>query len=197
MGRDTGYLSGIERDTGRLHLRPLRASDASEFVRVHDESQAAWEPWTPLGDPDVDLEERFRRELTRAAQGLSVGTHLRLGAFADDELVGLFSLNEIVMGAFESAYASWQVAVSRMGQGYGREGVLALLDIAFTDAPVGVGLHRVQANVMPANGRSLRLASRVGFRREGVAARYLRIAGAWEEHVMHAITREEWLRSKE
>jgi len=32
----------------------------------------------------------------------------------------------------------------------------------------------------------------VGFRREGIAARYLRIAGRWEDHVMHAVTREEW-----
>jgi [ribosomal protein S5]-alanine N-acetyltransferase len=175
-------------------LRPLRASDAPEFVRVHEESQEAWAPWTPLGDPDIDLEERFRRELTRGGQGLRAGTHLRLAAFADESLVGFFSLNDIVRGVFESAYASWQVAVSRMGQGYGKDGVLALLDIAFSDAPVGVGLHRVQANVMPANERSLRLASSIGFRREGVAARYLRIAGSWEEHVMHAITREEWRR---
>ena len=161
---------------------------------MFEESEGAWTPWTPTADPELSISERFGRELERAAQGRETGTHLRLAAFVDDaELVGLFSLNEIVRGVFESAYASWQVAASRMGQGLGTEGVRALLGIAFDAPPSGLGLHRVQANVMPANAASLRIASRVGFRREGVAARYLKIAGSWEEHVMHALTREEWV----
>jgi ribosomal-protein-alanine N-acetyltransferase len=50
----------------------------------------------------------------------------------------------------------------------------------------------VQANVMPRNGRSLRVLERAGFRPEGLALRYLEIAGCWEDHMMLAITREEW-----
>jgi len=175
-------------------LRALRDADESEFARVFVESEEAWAPWTPTADPELNISERFRRELARAAQGRQTGAYLRLAAFVEgDQLIGLFSLNEIVRGVFESAYASWQVATSRTGQGLGTEGVRALLGIAFDTPPSGLGLHRVQANVMPANGPSLRIASKVGFRREGVAARYLKIAGSWEEHVMHALTREEWV----
>jgi ribosomal-protein-alanine N-acetyltransferase len=55
-----------------------------------------------------------------------------------------------------------------------------------------VGLHRVQAAVMPHNLPSLRVLDKVGYRREGVAKRYLSIAGAWEDHVLFAMTAEEW-----
>src|SRR5262249_20067122 len=69
------------------------------------------------------------------------------------------------------------------------EAVAATLSWAFS----AVRLHRVQAAVMPRNTASLRVVARVGFRREGVAERYLCIAGSWEDHVIFAVTAEEWL----
>jgi len=64
-----------------------------------------------------------------------------------------------------------------------------MLDFAFSG--IGAGLHRVQANIIPSNLASLRLAERAGFRREGLAERYLNIAGEWQDHLMYAKTREE------
>ena len=95
------------------------------------------------------------------------------------------------MGDYLTVSAGWQVSADRMGEGYGTEGVRGLVEVGFADHPNGLGLHRVQANIMPGNAASLRIAEKVGFRREGVALRYLKIAGAWEDHVMFALTREE------
>lgn len=186
-------LPGIDRTAGRLRLRPLELGDEEEFTRVVLSSREAWAPWLPASHRALTMAERFKRELDRAERGLSAGTHLRLAAFLEGgELVGFFALNEVVRGVFDSAHASWQVAAGRMGEGIGTDGVRGLLTIAFDEEPEGIGLHRVQANIMPRNGPSLRVAEKVGFRREGLAERYLRIAGAWEDHVMLALTREEW-----
>ena len=183
----------ITRETTHLLLRPLAAEDERDFVHLVETSREAWAPWTPAGDPGLDPAERFRREVTRGARGRASGTHLRLAAFdRTGELIGFFALNEIVRGVFQSCYASWQVGVTRMGEGLGTEGVAGLLEVAFAEPTDGLGLHRVQANVMPRNAASMRIAEKVGFRREGLAIRYLKIAGAWEDHVMHALTREEW-----
>ena len=38
----------------------------------------------------------------------------------------------------------------------------------------------------------MRVLDKVGYRREGTAERYLCIAGAWEDHVLFAMTAEEW-----
>ncbi|HSH76339.1 MAG TPA: GNAT family protein, partial [Longimicrobiales bacterium] len=167
-------------------------ADRGEFVRVLEVSRDAWTPWMPSRPSDPSGADAFELELTRARTGREAGTHLRLAAFLEDHrLAGLFSLNEIVRGPFQSGYAGWSVSADQVGRGLGTEGVRALLDIAFTDAPVGLGLHRVQANIIPENGASLRIAEKVGLRREGLALRYLRIAGAWEDHLMFALTREE------
>ncbi|MDX1647277.1 MAG: GNAT family N-acetyltransferase, partial [Longimicrobiales bacterium] len=131
-------LPTVRRRTDRLTLRPLGQEDEGEYVRVCSESAEAWRPWIPAGEPGVSVQRLFRRELERSSLGARAGTHLRLAAFADDgSLVGLFALNEIVRGVFQSAYASWQVAADRMRRGYGTEGVRALLDLAFEDPPDG------------------------------------------------------------
>jgi ribosomal-protein-alanine N-acetyltransferase len=54
-----------------------------------------------------------------------------------------------------------------------------------------LGLHRLQAAVMPKNHASLRVLSRNGFREEGTALRYLQIAGIWEDHKILAKTVED------
>lgn len=185
-------LIAVERRTRRMALRALVPDDATEFARVLDVSRADWAPWMPAAPEGSTEADVFERELARAIRGRDAGTHLRLAGFLEDgRLAGLFSLNEIVRGPFESAYAGWSVSTEVMRQGLGTEGVRALLDIAFDDPPDGLGLHRVQANIIPRNAASLRIAEKVGLRREGLALRYLRIAGRWEDHVMFAVTREE------
>ena len=71
------------------------------------------------------------------------------------------------------------------------EAMRAMLDIAFAPEPEGLGLHRVQANIIPENAASLRVAEKLRMRREGMALRYLHIGGAWRDHIMFAITAEE------
>jgi ribosomal-protein-alanine N-acetyltransferase len=54
-----------------------------------------------------------------------------------------------------------------------------------------VGLHRLEIAVRPENAASLRVAEKLGFRREGHALRYLHIDGDWRDHVLFALTAEE------
>lgn len=85
------------------------------------------------------------------------------------------------------------VGASHLGRGHGTGGVRACLDVALTSkVEGGLGLHRVEANVIPTNVASLALVMRAGFRREGFSLRYLEISGRWRDHERRAITAEEW-----
>ncbi|WP_330651588.1 GNAT family N-acetyltransferase [Tepidibacter aestuarii] len=44
-------------------------------------------------------------------------------------------------------------------------------------------LHRIEANIMPKNKASLRVVEKLGFYNEGLALKYLKINGKWEDHI--------------
>jgi ribosomal-protein-alanine N-acetyltransferase len=168
-----------------MRLRPLVESDRAEFVRVRTVSEELFREWLPAREKSLD--ELFEEEL---AKNRMEDRYLRLaGVTAHGRLAGFFNLNEIVRGVFQNAYAAWSVSAEVAGQGYGTEGTRGLFDLAFSEK--GLALHRVQANIIPSNAPSLRLAEKVGMRREGLAERYLKIDGQWQDHVMYAKTVEE------
>lgn len=181
-------MSALECRTERMCVRELAPSDEAEFVRMHEVSREHFADWMPVLSPS----ELFERALaTTSYEGRDGRTCVRLvGEVDDGRIAGVFALSEIVRGFFRSTYASWAVSEEFKRAGYGTEGVRGMLDIAFSEDQ-GLGLHRVQANIIPGNTPSMGLAEKVGFRREGLAERYLLIAGEWQDHVMYAMTVEE------
>jgi len=106
----------------------------------------------------------------------------------DGAIVGLFSLSQIFLGNFRSAYLGYWVAAPFAGKGYMTEGMELLLGYAFRT----LKLHRVEANVQPGNQASLALLRRTGFRQEGISPRYLKIGGRWRDHERWAMTVEDF-----
>jgi RimJ/RimL family protein N-acetyltransferase len=91
---------------------------------------------------------------------------------------GGFNLNAITRGLELKADITWWVAAPLCGRGLATEGVAALLAHALEDLPRGLGLHQVQAWISRDNEASIRLAQRVGLRRQGDTQSYLQTGGA-------------------
>jgi [ribosomal protein S5]-alanine N-acetyltransferase len=157
-------------------LRPMQPSDRDAWVRAFVASRDFLAPWTPASD--ALPEELFATQLDRQRSGSA----LKCVAVEGGEIAGWFNLNDIVRGASHHANAGWSVNAAFAGRGVATVGVGALLDLAFGEA----ALHRVACGIMPRNARSLRVAEKCGFRREGYAPEMLRIAGVWEDHVLLA-----------
>lgn len=172
---------------GRLRLRSLRPDDREEYLRVHEVSRDHFAPWMSSSGPALTTGTLFEEELLRAEEEAAVGTGVRLVAeLQDGRIAGFFTLSQIFRRAFQNAYAGWSVSADEIGRGIATEGVIALLDLAFAAPPAGLGLHRVQANVIPSNQASVRVAQKAGFRLEGIAKAYLRIGGEWRDHLLFA-----------
>jgi ribosomal-protein-alanine N-acetyltransferase len=97
-------------------------------------------------------------------------------------------LSQVFRGSFKNAFLGFYGFSSFVHQGYMTEAVSLGLRHAFRT----MRLHRVEANLQPANHESRALVERLGFRREGFSPRYLRIAGRWRDHERWAILAEEW-----
>ena len=99
------------------------------------------------------------------------------------DLVGVVNVSEIVGGAFRSGYLGYYAFAPHAQRGLMSEG----LALVIADVFRRLRLHRLEANIQPANRRSIRLVRRLGFRREGYSPRYLKVGGRWRDHERWAI----------
>lgn len=109
-------------------------------------------------------------------------------AVSSDELAGVINLNDILRYTLQSARLGYYAFAPHAGKGWMRAG----LGLALAEAFGTLRLHRVEANVQPANRRSIALVRSLGFRREGVARGYLKIGGRWQDHERWALLADEW-----
>ena len=166
----------------RAVLTRPRPDDEAEFLARVAASRDLHTPWVnPPARP-----EAYRAYLRRLRQHDQTGFLVR--DREGDGLVGVINVGNIVLGSFRSAYLGYYAFVPLAGQGFMTEGLVLTVDYAFA----ALGLHRVEANVQPANTRSLALVKRLGFRLEGLSPRYLMIGGDWRDHERWAVTIEEW-----
>jgi ribosomal-protein-alanine N-acetyltransferase len=131
-----------------------------------------------------DSEQELRDSLGASADvRLSYGIREEAG-----QLAGVVNISSIIRGPFQNGFIGYYALSPFEGRGYLHAGLAAVLDRAFGEH----GLHRVEANIQPANTRSARLVLGLGFRLEGHSPRYLRIGEEWRDHDRYAVTVEEW-----
>ncbi len=170
----------------RVGLRVLAREDRAEFLALARESHRLHRPWTyppERADQFEELYSRSRRDDFLCVLACRTDT----GAIA-----GVFTISQIVRGAFQSAYLGYYAHERHAGQGLMREALEQILDHSFGP----LGLHRVEANIQPGNQPSIALARGAGFRLEGFSPRYLLIGGQWRDHERYAITADEHAAAK-
>ena len=160
-------------------VRPATEADAEALLALRLANRAHFQIAEPRR-PEVFFTLDQQHALLAASDGMF------LGAFAGAEMLGFARLSNVVLGAFDNAYLGYAVSAAHGGRGIGTLLVRHAVNLAW-----GRGLHRVQAAVRTDNPASMRVLEKVGFRREGLALRYLHLDGDWRDHVLHAITRED------
>lgn len=162
-----------------LAAQPALAEAAAAFYR---RNRAAFAPFDPVQPEEFfsagGQRERLSRDLAQAEAGRSF-RFLLVRPGQPGKVVGLVGLNEIVRGAFQSCFLSYKVDAALWGRGYGSEAIEAVTGWGFRV----LGLHRIEANIMPRNLASRRAAEKAGYEEEGLSRHYLRINGRWEDHL--------------
>ena len=159
----------------------LARDDRTEFLALARESHRLHRPWTYPPERADQFDELYSR--SRRDDFLCV-----LAVRTDNgAIAGVFTISQIVRGAFQSAYLGYYAHGRHARQGLMREAMEQVLDHAFGP----LALHRLEANIQPGNQPSIALARGSGFRLEGFSPRYLLIGGQWRDHERYAITADE------
>jgi [ribosomal protein S5]-alanine N-acetyltransferase len=158
-------------------LGRVTRADANDLIAANRENQQYHLPWVTSFTDQTGFDNWLARGLTGPNVGL-IARERTTGA-----VVGVVNINEIVMGAFQSAYLGYYGMARFSRKGLMTEALRAAVSYAFDD----LGLHRLEANIQPENHASIALVHRIGFRKEGFSPRYLRIDGEWRDHERWAL----------
>ena len=102
-------------------------------------------------------------------------------------MLGGCTLSGVQRGVQQSCTLGYWAGETHAGKGYVTAAVRALIPFVFEE----LKLHRLQAACLPENERSRSVLRKCGFTEEGIARGYLRINGAWRDHVVYAILRDD------
>lgn len=163
-----------------IQLNRVVRADAADLISANRANQDYHLPWVTSFTDQAGFDNWFARSLT--------GPHIGLIARepVSGQIVGVVNVNEIVAGAFQSAYLGYYGMSRFSRKGLMTEALRAAVDYAFND----LGLHRLEANIQPENQASIALVRRLGFQKEGFSPRYLRINGEWRDHERWALLAE-------
>lgn len=172
-----------------IYLRVLEARDAQDLLNLRVHNHTFLQPFEPIRDAEYLTLEWQLQDIENHQHGADTDQSYAFGIFLQetDELIGRIAITGISRGPAQHANLGYFLAEEHNGKGYMTEAVKQCVAFAFRE----LHLHRIQAGVMPRNLRSGRVLEKAGFRVEGLAKRYIRINGQWEDHILYAITTED------
>jgi ribosomal-protein-alanine N-acetyltransferase len=165
-----------------VELRSVTSRDRAAYLAATRASLDLHRPWVDPPTSDEGFTALVRRARDESFEPMIVRRR------EDRDIVGFFNLSHIIRGDLPSAFLGFGAVAGHQGQGYMTEGLMLVLSRAFG----GLRLHWVEANIPPANARSIALVRRCGFVKEGLSERYLKVGGRWRDHERWAIRAELW-----
>jgi ribosomal-protein-alanine N-acetyltransferase len=174
-----------ELTTPRLRLRQIGPADTEALFEIH--SDVTWMRWYGV-DPVTDRGQAIQlAELFASWHVAGTGFRWALESKDNKRLIGtcgLFRWNK----SWRNCVIGYEIARNCHGRGYMREALTAILDYGFNE----MNLHRVQAETHPDNTASIGLATRLGFRFEGVHREQAFWTGSFHDLNCYSLLQREW-----
>ncbi|MEL6534996.1 MAG: GNAT family protein [Bacteroidota bacterium] len=174
----------------RLLLQSPSEVSPSSMLAYATRNEVFFAPWLPKRHPDF-LTLPFQEKLLAArAQEMEAGREVTFYFSEQDtphQIIGDLSFFGIIRGAMLSCLVGYKTDGNHLRQGYMREALQRGIDLVFDE----MGLHRVEANIMPRNEPSVGLIKKLGFEYQGVAKRIIKINGVWEDHAQYVLLNQE------
>ena len=178
-------------ETERLYLKMLNGSRAKDVAKYYKKNRNFLKKWESYKRDDFFSPEYHERLLNLEKLEIEGGTRLKLWIYLKetDSLIGFINFGNIIRGSFESSYLGFKLDEDSKNKGYMTEALTKAIDYYFNV----LKLHRIEVNIMPSNITSQKVVNKLGFEKEGLAKKYLKINGQWEDHIHFSLLREVFL----
>jgi ribosomal-protein-alanine N-acetyltransferase len=170
----------------RVILRAGDPADWKSWRAMRELSRDFLVPWEPEWPRNGLSYSFFCGLLRKHWRDWRMGKSFALMIFLQDDfgkpgaLIGSITLSDVQRGIAQTGTLGYWIGKPHAGCGYMTEAAGLVCDFAFN----ALRLHRIEANCMPANERSINLLRKLAFEQEGYAKAYLQINGAWEDHLL-------------
>ena len=168
-------------------LRDFRESDRTLEESIHsDQSLFVHLPIEPRSESEIDeyVQARLKRQTLDEVGGTSA---VVIETINDGHYVGAIQLTPLAMDPLQVSIG-WLALASQQGNGYVSEAVGKVVDLLFGS----LDAHRIVAEIITGNDASVRLAERLGFRREAHFVKSLKLNGEWRDELVYSILKDDW-----
>lgn len=172
-------------ETPRLQLKILDETSTTMVLAFLNQGADVFDEYESDKPSDfytMDTQKRIlRMELDMVRQKKGV----RFYVFRKENplrIIGTISISAVRPYPFDSALVGYKFHPLYWGNGYATEALEKVVRIA---GPI-LGLHRIEAFVLPDNAASCNLLERVGFVKEGIARSSLDVKGQRKDHLLYS-----------
>ncbi|MGQ0484456.1 MAG: GNAT family N-acetyltransferase [Hyphomicrobiales bacterium] len=169
---------------GTVEMRSPETSDYEAWADLRLRSREFLAPWEPVWPSNDLTRAAFRSRIKRYWRDIEDDTAYPFFIFSAGErqFRGALTFSNVRRGVAQTASLGYWI-----GAPFARRGLMtSAVGLAMGFAFDHLQLHRIEAACLPDNAASLALLARCGFEREGLARRYLKIAGLWQDHLLFA-----------
>ncbi|MNC27198.1 putative ribosomal N-acetyltransferase YdaF [compost metagenome] len=167
-----------------IYISLLQIQDADELLQLRLRNKEHHQPFEPLRDEDYFTLESQQQLIAQRVEDSLQDRGYMFGIYLlDGQLIGQITISNVVRGVGQFADIGYFIDYALQGKGYTSAAVGLVLKFAFRS----LALHRVQAAILLHNHGSRRVLEKNGFQAEGIARRFIKINGQWQDHRTYAI----------
>ena len=173
--------------TPRLILKAPQKSDREDWVALRERNEEYLKPFEPAWGHEWHTKGMFSKRIARHEDywknDAGYGFHLFLRPSA--QLIGAVNINHVCRGAAQYAWLGYWIDKDFEGQGLMHEALDATLRFSFSI----LKLHRMNAATLLNNTRSQHVLEACGFKKEGMAEKYVEINGIRQDHILYGLNK--------
>ena len=169
----------------RVFLRPPKRRDALKWQKLRMSSKSFLVPWEPSWDASSCTRRAYLRYFKNSNYLANMDRAYSFLIFKteDKTLLGGINIGNVRRGVSQSASLGYWIGEKHSRNGYMKEALKLLIPSAFVD----LRLNRIEAATLEENIASRNLLKKIGFKKEGILRKYLKINGNWRDHVLYGL----------